>query len=143
MIIPGEFEPLYAVLLIFKSMINIFECTSTPFWSAFPVLEKAYYALLEHGRAGNPFGAILARSLWSYTIGSIDSGIWILGYLLTPKGRDDFHERLRLNKMHDDNPEGYIQFFQIKKGPQRDPIDHMLEEFSMTSIETILEAEDS
>jgi hypothetical protein len=110
----SELTYLRDVLAIFKALINIFENTSTPHWSAFKHLENAYLALLElKEEYDNPYADTLADSFNRYTLMSKDSGLWVISYLFTPEGREDFHHRLTTQT----NPSGsgFVKLFHIKK----------------------------
>ena len=85
---------LYDILFIFKSLIRIFENPNTHFWRAFYYIERAAKAFEELKEKGNPFAEGFLSSLMKYTLESEEGGIWVLTYLLTVSGHNDFRTRI-------------------------------------------------
>ena len=101
------------ILEIFKSLINIFEKDKTPLSAVFYYIERAHFSLTQLS-AENPFASIFDESLMNYTIDSIDGGIWVFSYLLTPNGRADFYNRLK-NQNNGIPETDFRDFFKIQK----------------------------
>ena len=85
---------LFDILFVFKSLIKICENPNTRFWRAFFYLERGIRALEELSYNGNPFAAGFKVSLENYTLKSEEGGMWVLGYLLTKYGHNDFRDRI-------------------------------------------------
>ena len=64
-----QFEPLYDILFIFKSLILIFENPNTYFWRAFFYIERAVRALEELQENQNPFAEGFCKSLLRRALG--------------------------------------------------------------------------
>ena len=86
---------LFDILFIFKSLIGIFENPNTLFHRAFFYLERAVVAFDQLSENGNPFAEGFKASLLNYTLKSEEGGIWVLGYILTRQGQNDFRERIK------------------------------------------------
>ena len=109
---------LQQVLSILKSLINIFENERTPHFKAFRILEEAIGAF-ESIEETNSFAQCIKEQLFSYTLGSKTSGIWMLSYILTPDGRNDFS--MRINKRTLPAQKDYTSFF--NPGKVKEPED--------------------
>ena len=109
---------LQQVLLILKSLINIFENERTPHFKAFRILEEAIGAF-ESIEEDNSFASCIKVQLYSYTLGSETSGLWMLSYILTPDGRNDFS--MRINKKTLPGQKDYKSF--LNPGKVKEPED--------------------
>lgn len=116
---------LYKVLLVFKSLLKIFENPNTYFWRAFYYLERGLKALEELESEGNPFAAGFRNSLFRYTLGSDEGGLWVLGYLLTRSGQQDFKERIRSGVLSYKG-EGLPFFTRRREKKQSDPLEESI-----------------
>ena len=105
-------QKLNRALSIFKSLTNIFEAPKTPHFKAFRIIEDAICAL-EQLSGSVPYSKTMAEQLKAYTIGSSTAGLWMLSYVLTPKGREDFS--LRINKSTFPHKDDYSQMFNAGK----------------------------
>ena len=125
--IPKEFDLLYPIMSIFKQLIKIFESSRTFHFSAFIHLERACNALkeldLEHK---NPYAEGFAESLTKYTLESKEAGIWVLSYILTRKGHDDFFMRIKGNSP---TAQKCLQFFTKPKVVEVDELDDVVDDF--------------
>ena len=122
-----ETEPLLQlkeVLSILKSLINIFENEKTPHFRAFRTIEEAIGAL-ESLEEENPYALCIKMQLYKYTIGSKDAGLWMLSYILTPSGRNDFSKRV--NKRTLPKNKDFKSFFSPGKIKQLEDIDAITE----------------
>ena len=88
-----EIRALHKVLSVLKSLTNIFESSKTPHFKAFRILENAFTALDEL-KEEIPYSEQIEEQLVRYTLKSKDAGLWMLSYILTPKGRADFSQRI-------------------------------------------------
>lgn len=142
-----KFIDLEKVLKVFKCLISRFENPKTLFSSAFLILERAIGCLYElAAKLKVPFGRDLAESLSKYTFEAIDGGIWSLGYVFTPQGREDF--RKRAIEQRNPREDTYMHYFNLENYPQfDDEIDLSLvqlpeeEEVIMTSTGELVENE--
>ena len=65
------------------------------FTEHFFYLERAVVAFDQLSENGNPFAEGFKASLLNYTLKSEEGGIWVLGYILTRQGQNDFRERIK------------------------------------------------
>ena len=93
--IPENIDQLQDVLAIFRTLVTIFEDPKTPFYKGFIILERSQTNFKELIDNGNQFAQYFYDSFLEYTLHSPDSGLWVLGYLLTESGHDDFYERIK------------------------------------------------
>ena len=122
-----DMEPLLQlkeVLSVLKSLINIFENEKTPHFRAFRTIEEAICAL-EDLEDENPFAFCIKIQLYKYTIGSTDAGLWMLSYILTPAGRNDFSQRI--NKRTLPKNKDFKSFFNPGKIKEVEDIDAISE----------------
>ena len=90
------FKKYREVLCIFKHLVMVFGDSQTFHFRAFVHLERAIYALGELMlEKDNTLAEGFQTSLISYTTQSKEAGVWVLSYLLTRAGHDDFNERIR------------------------------------------------
>lgn len=121
-----EFRKLKKALIIFKCLVSTFENPKTQFQTAFIHLERGFLALLEIGRDDdNQYAKSMAYALQSYTLHSIDGGIWSLAYCFTPFGRQDIHNRTKKSIVP--LASGYNKYFNSEKQPDNDDIDQVLD----------------
>lgn len=125
--IPPESEQIYDVISIFKSLVGIFEKEGTKFWRAFYYIEKALKALDELTEKENPYADAFKTSLFNYTLGSKDGGLWVLGYLFTREGHDDFYQRIHHHRMEYQGP-GLEYFQHVPSEEPDDPIQEIIQE---------------
>jgi len=112
--LPEAFDHYFPILCICKQLILIFESSKTFHFRAFVHLERALHALTElMTEASNPFAEGFQNSLFHYTLRSRDSGVWILSYLLTKKGHDDFN--LKIRGIIQEKNKKYMTFFPAPK----------------------------
>ena len=122
-----DMEPLLQlkeVLSVLKSLINIFENEKTPHFRAFRTIEEAIDAF-EALEDENPFAICIKNQLYKYTIGSKDAGLWMLSYILTPAGRNDFSQRI--NKRTLPKNKDFKSFFSPGKIKELEDIDAISE----------------
>ena len=139
--IDEDYEALYESIFIFKSLVLIFENPNTFFWRAFFYLERAVRAFEQLEEGGNKFAASFKESLLGYTLKSEYSGLWVLGYLFTKEGHDDFYERINKNNLYFDG-DG-LSFFQkrSKKG-KNDPLTNAIDEIVKENDQNASEEEE-
>ena len=130
------------ILFVFKSLIGIFENPNTYFHRAFFYIERAIMALEELGRKGNPYAEGFKNSLLNYTLKSEDGGLWVLGYILTRQGQQDFRERIQSGNLTYVG-EG-LSFFQKRKqkgsiDPLNQAINELVEELELKETNAIHE----
>ena len=118
---------LFDVLFIFKSLICIFENSNTRFWRAFFYLERGIRALEELSESGNPFAEGFKESLLNYTLRSEEGGLWVLGYLLTKEGCNDFKQRMAAGILRY-NGEGKSFFEKRREKNKDDPLDLIIKD---------------
>ena len=118
-----ELKLLHRVLSILKSLTNIFEDPKTPHFRAFRIIENALNALEELAEHID-FAQEVHDQLNSYTLGSKTAGLWMLSYVLTPGGRNDFS--LRINKSTMPPRPDYSQLFNAGKLKEIDDIDNVI-----------------
>ena len=127
--LPPELEEILPNLQILKTLVQIFEDPKTPFCRAFHYLERAqvnYRQLIEEE---NSYATLFLESLMKYTLWSGDSGIWILGYIFSVQGHDDFNKRI-FGKVSNDIPPLEIKKSNIKLNLAEDPLEQTVEEFT-------------
>ena len=95
--IPEGLDQFFQILKIFKILIRIFESPNTYFFKAFYHLERGLNTFNELMEAKIPCADLFKESLFNYTLNSDEGGIWILGYLFTVQGHDDFYNRIMKN----------------------------------------------
>ena len=95
--ITPDLRNLGQILVILRSLINIFEAPSTKLSTVYYYIERAHLAFKQI-LTNNPFADIFDSSLMNYTLDSKDGGIWVFAYLITPNGRDDFYGRIKKSK---------------------------------------------
>lgn len=83
------------MLMILKKLTLIFEDANQPLSSAYKIIESAIDAMKEVSTLSkNPnFYREMHVSLKNYTISSKEGNLWLLSYILTPKGFDDITKR--------------------------------------------------
>lgn len=95
--ITDEMLDLEVLLMVLKRLTVIFEDPNLPLSRAYPILESAIDVLTDAEenamKSNKPIYRGVRNSLKSYTISSKEGGIWLLSYLLTPKGHKDIKER--------------------------------------------------
>ena len=125
--IPEEFNLLHPVLSIFKRLVQIFESPRTFHFSAFTHIERGIFALseleMEHN---NPFAGGFRVSLENYTMHSKEAGIWTLSYLLTRKGHDDFHQRLK--GIYPTPKTKWLNYFSSPSSDEADELDETIDD---------------
>ena len=115
---------LQKVLSILKSLTNIFEDPKTPHFKAFRILEDAIGAL-EDLEDEVEYAKDVKTQLINYVQNSEDAGIWMLSYLLTPKGREDFHDRISKKKFPP--KPNYKAKFVVSKSHTKEDIEELIE----------------
>lgn len=117
---PEKVKIIYPILKIFKTLIRIFEDSHTPFHRGFVYLERARTNFQELDDQHNPFSLMFWESLSKYTIHSYEGGLWVLAYLLTAQGQEDFFQRS--HKLMDDKP---VNALNVEKMKSRVPVDEL------------------
>lgn len=129
-----NFVHLKKCLVIFKTLVSIFETSKTKFKMAFLYLERGINALFELSREqNNPYASCLAYSLQNYTLKSEEAGLWVLGYCFTITGHDDL--RKRISNQKNPYPKGYLDYFDFDLPPEepiKDDFPMNLEEILIT-----------
>ena len=88
---------LEVLLMVLKRLTVIFEDPNLPLSRAYPILESAIDVLTDAEenamKSNKPIYRGVRNSLKSYTISSKEGGLWLLSYLLAPKGHKDIKVR--------------------------------------------------
>ena len=131
-------DELIPIFVIFKTLILEFEDSKAFISQVYPRVEAALEALQELEKKGNSFANCFHNSLYSYTLGSEEAGIWLLAYLFTPSGHKDFKKRILQNHM---KPYGnnFLSQFKIDKFVKKDEIDEIIEELIEDNISNIID----
>lgn len=133
-----ELLDLQKVLSILKSLTNIFEDPKTPHFKAFRILEDAIGAL-EDLEDEVDYAADIKTQLINYTQRSDDAGIWMLSYILTPEGREDFSNRI--NKKIFPRKPNYRTKFVVSKGRKKEDIEELVD-MSLDNVQIPLQPVD-
>ena len=132
-------DELVPILVIFKTLILEFEDSKAHLSIVYPRVEAALEALdeLEHLKQ-NSFAQSFKDSLYKYTLGSEDAGIWLLSYLFTPNGHADYKKRIIQNHS---KPYGtdFLSKFKIEKFVKKDEIDETIEELIEDNVRYVIE----
>ena len=134
-------EDLIQILVIFKSLIIEFEDSKAYLSQVYPRIEAALEALDELYSDGNPFAKDFKETLNSYTIGSKDGGIWLLAYLFTPAGVNDYKKRI-LQSHPRPFGKNYLSQFKLERFLRKEDNEELIEEvIDENSIEALEETE--
>ena len=132
-------EELIPILVIFKTLILEFENSKAHLSIVYPRVEEALEALDELEQLKqNFFAPYFRESLNKYTLGSEDAGIWLLSYLFTPSGHDDYRRRIIQNHP---KPYGtdFLSKFKIERFVKKDEIDETIEELIEDNVRYVIE----
>ena len=133
--LPKEFMKIFPILEIFKTLVKIFEDPKTPFMSGFIYLERSKVNFQELHDNGNQFSMLFYQELINSTLLSSDGGLWILGYLLTETGHQDFYKRTV--SLKDDKP---VNPLHIKNSKVK-TVEDELEETTQSLLDNIFSPE--
>ena len=132
--VPDGIEQFVETAKVFKILTMTFENPSTPFHSVFRTLEKSLITLNHLNDADYPYIDEFKKNLLSQTLESEEGGLWILGYLFTANGHDDFYHRFQ----HEDlsPPDETLDNVNIRYEAPRDPIEQEVEYLIEQYLET-------
>lgn len=136
--IPSDLKELKDSLEITKALTIIFEDPHTSLGSAYIIIEHAIFALEELSET-NKYAKTIMNYLKKYTIDSDCGGQLLTAYLLTPKGHSDFYKRLA--EPSNIQRKGYINEFYVKRTPESDEIEEIIDILTEEGVNKILEAE--
>ena len=124
--LPGGIDAFLPVARIFKLLVLQFENPSTPIFEAFPIIEKAITSFNRLITDGVPFAEEFKKRFIEQTLDSKEGGVWILAYLLTRSGHDDFYHRIMECNFTPEKEEGLSDILPRYNAPN-DPLEQELE----------------
>ena len=97
--IPENLDDYFQIVRIFKNLILIFESPNSLLPRCFMHLERALNTFEKLKNDGNIYAELFQTKFLDYTLHSEEGGLWILSYLLSAAGHDDFYERIEKRDM--------------------------------------------
>ena len=113
--VPDDIDDFVDVAKVFKLLVLTCESSTQPFFTGFRLIEKALVSL---NKLEEPE---LKDSLFAQTLGSKEGGIWILSYLFTKEGHDDFHARLHSGDLSP--PDEPLEYSTPRYSTPKDPLE--------------------
>ena len=137
--VPDDIEQFLQTVQIFKILVLTCEKTTQPFYTAFRLIEKSIITLNKLEKDGFPFIDLFKNNLLRQTFDSEEGGIWILSYLLTVEGHDDFYHRIHIGDLSP--PDEMLDKITPQYSSPIDPLEQEVQWILERYIESI-EAED-